>query len=76
MKSSQRRIRKPRIFDPLLRYEIPEASELLRQSVAKTWVDVRKNRLQVIRDGGRTYVPGSEIVRVSSLPSSRRGATA
>jgi hypothetical protein len=55
-------------FDPQLRYSIPETAALLRQSVPKTWIDIRENKLKVIREGGRTFVPGSEIVRRSRLP--------
>lgn len=49
------------------RYEIPEASAYLRQSDAKTYNDIKQGKLAVIRDEGRTYVPGSEIIRRSTL---------
>jgi hypothetical protein len=55
-------------FNPLLRFTVAEAAGLLKQSVSKTWVDIRENKLSVIREGGRVFVPGSEIVRRSSLP--------
>jgi hypothetical protein len=58
----------PPPLDPLQRYEIPETNALLRQSNAKTYGDIKSGKIRVIRDGGRTYVPGSEIVRLSSLP--------
>lgn len=54
-------------IDPLQRYEVPEANAFLRQSNAKTYGDIKSGKIRVIRDGGRTYVPGSEIVRLSSL---------
>ena len=54
-------------FNPLLRFTVSEAAGLLRQSVSKTWVDIREDKLKVIREGGRVFVPGSEIVRRSSL---------
>lgn len=56
-------------FDERLRYSIPQTAALLQQSVAKTWVDVREGRLRVIREDGRVFTPGSEIVRRSTLPS-------
>jgi hypothetical protein len=59
----------PPAFDPLQRYEIPEANALLRQSNAKTYGDIKAGKIRVIRDGGRTYVPGSEIARLSTLPA-------
>ena len=57
-------------FDERLRYAIPDASKFLSQSVAKTWRDIKDRKLRVIHDDGRTYVPGSEIVRRSTLESS------
>lgn len=55
-------------FSRELRYTVPETAALLRQSVPRTWVDIREEKLHVIREGGRTFVPGSEIVRRSALP--------
>jgi hypothetical protein len=55
-------------FDPRLRYDVPEGAGLLKQSVSQTWIDIRNDRLRVIREGGRVFIPGSEIVRRSSLP--------
>ena len=54
-------------FSEHLRYTVAEAAGLLKQSVSKTWDDISKSKLAVIRDGGRTFVPGSEIVRRSTL---------
>lgn len=54
--------------DRYQRYEIPETSAYLRQSDARTYADIAAGRLKVIREGGRTYVPGSEIIRRSTLP--------
>jgi hypothetical protein len=55
------------LLDPLQRYTVPEANALLRQSNAKTYQQIKAGHLRVIKDGGRTYVPGSEIVRRSAL---------
>jgi len=55
-------------LDPLQRYSIPEANALLRQSNARTYQQIKAGELRVIKDGGRSYVPGSEIVRRSTLP--------
>jgi hypothetical protein len=59
----------PAPLDPLQRYSIPEANALLRQSNARTYEQIKAGQLRVIRDGGRTYIPGSEIVRRSALPT-------
>ncbi len=55
-------------LDPLQRYSIPETNVLLRQSNARTYQQIKTGELRVIKDGARTYVPGSEIVRRSALP--------
>jgi hypothetical protein len=56
-------------LEPHRRYPIPAASELLSQSRAKTYLDIRAGTLAVIKDGRRTYVPGTEIIRRSTLPA-------
>jgi hypothetical protein len=48
------------------RYTVPEASLYLRQSIAKTYLDISGGRLKILKDGARTYVHGSEIARVSA----------
>lgn len=57
--------------DPRQRYEVPEASAYLRQSVAKTYLDIKNGKLRILKDGWRSFVPGSEIVRLSTLPDGR-----
>ncbi len=57
----------PTQFDERLRFSIDEASALLRQSRAKTYNDITAGRLRIIKDGSRTYVPGTEIARRCSL---------
>ena len=59
--------------DALQRYEIHEASAYLRQSRARTYNQIKRGELRVIKDGKRTYIPGSEIVRKSSLPATEVG---
>ena len=56
-------------LEPHRRYIIPEAAALLRQSESSTFRQIRTGDLRVIRDGGRTYIPGSEIIRRSTLPA-------
>jgi len=62
----------PPSLDPLQRYSIPEANALLRQSNARTYQQIKAGELRTIRDGGRTYIPGSEIARRSMLPAESR----
>lgn len=67
---SNRRNRTPQLppfFSPDLRYSVPEAAALLRQSVSRTWADINSGKLTPLRDQGRTYIPGTEIVKRSSL---------
>jgi hypothetical protein len=54
-------------LDPARRYTVPDASALLSQSVAKTYQQLKDGVLASIKDGKRRYIPGSEIVRRSSL---------
>ena len=53
-------------IDPAQRYNVDEAAEYLRQSRGKTYKDIAAGRLLIVRDGGRVYVPGTEIVKRSS----------
>jgi hypothetical protein len=57
-------------LDPLQRYTLEEAQGYLRISRAKLYKDVRAGRVQVILDGALKFVPGSEIARLSAVPSS------
>jgi len=57
----------PTLLDPNRRYQIKVANELLGQSNSKTYEDIAEGRLKVIKDGKRTYIPGSEIIRRSTL---------
>ena len=57
----------PLIVDANQRYTLMEAVPLLRQSFSKTYDDINSGALRVIKDGRRTYVPGSEIIRRSTL---------
>lgn len=59
----------PPRLDPLQRYSIPEANALLRQSNARTYQQIKAGELRIIKDAGRTYIPGSEIARRSALPA-------
>lgn len=65
----------PALIDPNQRYEIDEGSAILRQSRAKTFQDIKLDpakdprALRVIKDGARTYIPGTELIRRSTLPA-------
>jgi excisionase family DNA binding protein len=48
-------------LDTLQRYSVPEASAYLRQSRAKTYQDINSGTLPIIKDGRRTYIPGTAI---------------
>jgi hypothetical protein len=49
------------------RYTIDEGSAYLRQSRAKTYKDINAGKLRILKDGSRTYIPGSEIAKRSLL---------
>ncbi len=52
-------------LDPQQRYSIPEASAYLRQSRSKTYMDISAGTLVIIKDGKRTYIPGTVIAERS-----------
>lgn len=54
-------------LDPNQRYTIPETNAYLRQSRAKTYLDIAAGKLPVIKDGSRSYVPGTAIIARSSV---------
>jgi hypothetical protein len=54
-------------IDPNRRYPIEQANQYLAQSRAKTYNDIAAGSLKVIKDGKRVYIPGSEIIRRSTL---------
>ena len=54
-------------LDLLQRYSIIEASAYLRQSRSKTYVDIRAGTLMTIKDGKRTYIPGTVIAERSRV---------
>jgi hypothetical protein len=53
-------------LDSSQRYSINEASALLRQCRAKTYKDIATDRLEVFKDGRRTYVTGRSILARST----------
>lgn len=74
MANPKRKLPAPALVDPNQRYTMPEAAAILRQSLAKTYLDVRRGELRILKDGSRTYAPGSELVRRSTLPAEQSAA--
>jgi hypothetical protein len=70
-RGSERAVKVKRLppLDPNQRYDIAEACAYLRQSRQKTFSDIKAGKLIPIRDGGRTFIPGTEIARLSTRPS-------
>lgn len=71
-------------LDPLRRYPVSSALELLGYGRKRLYEDIKAGRLKVIREGvklrtlrdgrvievaGRTFVPGAEIARLSQAPA-------
>jgi hypothetical protein len=54
-------------FDERLRYRVEIAAKFLDQSRATTWKQIRDGQLRVIREGQRVFIPGTEIVRRSTI---------
>jgi hypothetical protein len=57
------------LLDPQQRNTVPEASDFLRQCRAKTYQDIKAGRIKFIKDGHLTYIPGTEIIRRSTIPT-------
>ena len=55
-------------LDPRQRYTIPEACAYLRKCRASLYADIKAGDIRVIKEGRRTYVPGSEIASRSAVP--------
>jgi hypothetical protein len=56
-------------IDQQRRYPIPIAAAYLCISRTKLYNDITAGLIATIKDGGRRFIPGSEIVRRSTLPS-------
>lgn len=56
----------PQQLDPLRRYDIPTALALLGISRKRFYANVNAGRIRLVKDGRRSFCPGSEIVRVSA----------
>ena len=56
-------------LDERQRYEVHEALAYLRTSRKSFYQLVADGRIRTITEGRRRYVPGSEIARLSSVPS-------
>jgi excisionase family DNA binding protein len=54
-------------LDPAQRYTVIEACALLRCSRGHLYKLINADQLRVIREGKRTYVPGTEIVARSRI---------
>ena len=55
-------------LDAAQRYSLAEACGYLRISRVNVWAKAKRGELVVIREGKRTFVPGSEIVRLCRAP--------
>lgn len=54
-------------LDPIQRYSIDETQRYLRLSRASVYARINSGALQIIKEGKRTFVPGSEIARLSRV---------
>lgn len=54
-------------LDERQRYLLTEASAYLRFSRQTLYNRIKAGQIQVIEDGGRRYIPGSEIARLSRV---------
>jgi prophage regulatory protein len=62
-----RQVRTLAPVDVAQRYTISEAGAYLRISHASLYKEIKSRRLRILKHGKRTFVPGSEIARLSRL---------
>ena len=58
----------PPPLDQSQRYAVDEAARYLRLAPSTTWLRIGQGHIHTIREGGRTFIPGTEIARLSRLP--------
>ena len=73
-KSPERQTLPP--VDVAQRYTIVEATSYLRISHASVYKEINAGRIKVLKQGKRTFVPGSEIARLSRLEDTATVAAA
>ena len=56
-------------IDPNQRYTIPESQTYLRCSHGHLYQKIARGELRVIKDGRRSYIPGSLLIAASNLES-------
>ncbi len=56
-------------LDARQRYSVDEGIVYLRESRSRLYEKIASGELKIIKDGRRTYVPGSELIRLSRLNS-------
>jgi Helix-turn-helix domain len=67
------------LLDEKQRYSVPEALSYLRTSRKSLYTLIAQGRLVPIKEGngrGRTFIPGSEIARLSRVPTPESSAPA
>jgi len=58
----------PAVLDPNQRYSLAESAAALRLSLPAVYRKMADGQLPVIRDGGRTFVHGTVLIRHSADP--------
>jgi len=56
-------------LDATQRYTVEEAARYLRTSRWTVYQMLKNSQIQKIKQGKRTFIPGSEIARLSALPT-------
>lgn len=56
-------------LEPLRRYDIPTTLALLGISRRHFYQSVKAGRIKMVKDGRRSFCPGSEIARLSQVPA-------
>jgi prophage regulatory protein len=76
VRQKSRELRTLPTVDVAQRYTIAEATSYLRISHASVYKEINAGRIKVLKQGKRTFVPGSEIARLSRLDDTATVAAA
>lgn len=56
-------------LDPLRRYPVEQAMAYLGISRKRFYDNIKAGRIKIVKDGRRTFVPASEVIRCSQAPA-------
>jgi hypothetical protein len=59
----------PAVIDPNQRYDLFESASILRLGDSTLFTRMRQKRITVLKDGERSFIMGSELIRYAQSPT-------